>query len=214
MLAGAYLMIPKGMSMTISVEDIKQKLHDMLDSGRYQHSLGTADTAKSLARYWQLDEEKAYLAGLLHDYAKSYTKEQLLSMSLRRGIAVDDWCRDYPGMLHGPVAAAELTDTWEIEDAEIAESIRCHTVPTVDMCDLAKVVYLADKIEPNRRAWDGLDRLRELAYTNLDLAMAAALDSCIEYILGRGKAIHPSTKEICEIYRNKIKRQKSHKSRK
>lgn len=190
----------------VNTENIKQKLQDMLDPARYRHSLGTAEAAKSLARYWKLDEYKAYWAGLLHDFAKCYTVDALLSAAHAQGLAVDDWCRAHPGVLHGPVAAAELAEIWGIDDAEIAEAIRCHTVPEADMGDLAKVVYLADKIEPNRRAWPGLDRLRELAYTDLDLAMAAAIEAGAEYVLSRGKTLHPATKEMREIYRNKIKK--------
>ena len=52
--------------------EIKEWLKENLNEERYLHSLGTADCAKDLAKRYGLDEEKAYLTGLIHDCAKCY----------------------------------------------------------------------------------------------------------------------------------------------
>ena len=63
--------------------DIKKQLKNTLSEERYFHTLGTADCAKKLAEKYGLDEEKAYLAGLLHDCAKCFSNEKLLEIIKR-----------------------------------------------------------------------------------------------------------------------------------
>jgi len=41
--------------------------------GRYQHSLGVAQTARDMAIAFGADPEKAYWAGLMHDVAKGFS---------------------------------------------------------------------------------------------------------------------------------------------
>ena len=50
---------------------------------------------------------------------------------------------------------------------------------------LEEIIYLADYIEPTRD-FDGLDKLRELAYEDLDEAMMLALEMCLEEVRSRG----------------------------
>ena len=45
-----------------------------------------------------------------------------------------------------------------------------HTTGKADMTLLDKILYMADYIEPNRD-FEGVERLRKLAYTDLDQAM-------------------------------------------
>ena len=191
--------------MNIDIESIKDRLSHTLSPHRYLHSLATAAEAQRLARHWGVNEAKAYLAGLLHDSAKNYSPEEMLSLASLHNIATDEWELAHPDILHGPVAAAMLQETWGIEDMEVAEAIRLHTIPQGEMSDLAKIIFLADKIEPNRKPWPGIDVLRSLAYQNLDQAIEAMLRSNIGFLAKRSDQIHPSTQEIWQIYRNKIK---------
>ena len=55
---------------------------------------------------------------------------------------------------------------------------------------LAKVVYLADMIEPGRD-FPGVEELRKLARKDLDKAMLLAYSNTICYLLEGGLLIHP-----------------------
>ena len=57
---------------------------------------------------------------------------------------------------------------------------------------LEKIIYIADYMEPNR-AFDGVEKLRELAYTDLDQAVALGLRMSIEDLKRRGCVIHGDT---------------------
>ena len=54
---------------------------------------------------------------------------------------------------------------------------------------------------PDRPCY-GLDKARELAYKDLDEAMAYILESTIEYVKERGRALHPYSVEALEYYKN------------
>ena len=60
------------------------------------------------------------------------------------------------------------------------------------MTTLEKVIYMADYIEPTR-AFEGVERLRKLAYEDLDRAMLLGLEMSIKENLGYGNAIHESS---------------------
>ncbi len=185
-------------------EKIKQQLATILKKERYQHCLSTAETAQQLAGHWHLDQQKAYLAGLLHDAARRFNDDELLDLALAQQLQVDPWTLDHPGMLHGPVGAALLESDWGITDEQIAEAIRYHTVPSANMGALAKIVFLADKIEPGRKPWPAQQAIRQLAYENLDQAIVICLEENCKYLAGASESIDPKTQEILEQYRNKI----------
>ena len=58
------------------VVKLKEDLKEILSEERYSHSLRVAEISKELARIYQVDIEKAYLAGLVHDIAKEFSSEQ------------------------------------------------------------------------------------------------------------------------------------------
>ena len=190
--------------ITIDLSAVQKRLQNTLSPRRYQHSLGTAAEAEHLAQHWGVDPQRAYLAGLLHDSAKGQPDEQLLALAKEYHIPIDTWEAAHPDILHGPVAAALLLEQWGVNDPEISEAIALHTVPAFAMSTLAKILYLADKIEPNRKSWPGLDEIRRLAYLDLDQAMEAMLRHSVEFLAQRADDLHPSTKEIWQQYRNKI----------
>ena len=129
---------------------IKQWLKENLNEERYLHTLGTADCAKGLAQRFKLDEEKAYLAGLLHDCAKCLSKEKLLEI-INKNLEVEESEMLNYKTLHAPVSAFIAQTEFGIKDEEILSAIRWHTLGKLDMSTFEKIVFLADKIGPNTR---------------------------------------------------------------
>ena len=56
--------------------EIKNYLKSTLSDFRYEHSLMVANEAKKLAMHYNLDLDKAYIAGLVHDIAKEFSDEE------------------------------------------------------------------------------------------------------------------------------------------
>ena len=60
----------------MDIETIKGELKKSLSPKRYNHSILVAEEAKSLAKHYHINEEKAYITGLIHDIAKELTEEE------------------------------------------------------------------------------------------------------------------------------------------
>lgn len=134
----------------ISEQELKKWLESNLSAERYSHSLGTAECAGKLAEKFGLNPQKAYVAGLLHDAAKCFSNEKLLEIIHSHLDVEESELQNYK-TLHAPVSAYIAEKDFGVSDKEILSAIRWHTLGKLDMTDFEKIVFLADKIEPNTR---------------------------------------------------------------
>lgn len=170
-----------------------------LSRSRFKHSIQVANTAREMAARYGFDEERAYLTGLLHDYAKGISGQELIDLAEDYGIELDPIDREVPDLLHGPVGACLLADELDIDDQELLHAVSAHTLGCLDMNDLDKIIYLADMIEPGMD-YPGMERLRCLTLRNLDYGMLLGLETTIKYCLERGRLLHPRTVEVRNQY--------------
>ena len=103
----------------MTLNEINNKLKSTLKPQRYRHSVSVAETAKELAVLYGADEEKAYFAGLVHDCAKNYSKEELFELSLKYSIELDDVSKTSWGLIHGYVGAELAKHEYGICDKDI-----------------------------------------------------------------------------------------------
>lgn len=156
----------------------------------YQHSVGVAETAAALAARYRGDRHRAYLAGLIHDYGKGYSHTELCRKAEQMGLCLDRVSLKEKRLLHAPVGAALLPVELGITDSAVLRAVAYHTTGRAKMSLLEKVLYLADFIEPGRD-FDGVKKLREIARTDLDRALLAAVEQTIQSVLIRGLLLHP-----------------------
>lgn len=140
---------------------ILEWLKNNLNEKRYIHTLGTADCAKELAKQYKLNQDKAYLAGLLHDCAKCFPNEKLLDI-IHKHLDIEECEMLNYKTLHAPVSAYIAETEFKITDKEILSAIRWHTLGKLDMTDFEKIVFIADKIEPNTRDEEYSAKIRDL----------------------------------------------------
>lgn len=141
--------------------EILSWLKNNLNEKRYIHTLGTAECAKELAEKFNLDSEKAYLAGLLHDCAKCFSNEKLLDI-IHQHLNVEECEMLNYKTLHAPVSAYIAEKEFKVTDKKILSAIRWHTLGKLDMTDFEKIVFIADKIEPNTRDKEYSDKISAL----------------------------------------------------
>ncbi len=155
------------MTDALSEEFLQARLADVagrVKPKRFKHIQGVADTAALLARTYGLDERKARLAGVLHDWDKGMRDGEIRRRAEELGIVdeVGAWVVEYmPEVLHGPTAAAALARAYPEIPADVLAAVRCHTTAARSMSDLDKVLYIADAIEPSR-TFDRAEQLRSL----------------------------------------------------
>ena len=177
--------------------NIKEWLKENLSEKRYFHTLGTADCAKELADKFGLNSEKAYLAGLLHDCAKCFSKEKLLEIINEHLNVEKSEMLNYK-TLHAPVSAYIANKEFDICDSEILSAIRWHTLGKLDMTDFEKIVFIADKIEPNTRDEEYCEKIRELLKEDngLNKALLKCYKETIKSLVKRDLKICLLTVEI------------------
>ena len=163
-----------------------------LDRELFEHSLGTAKAASDLAERYGVDSEKAYLAGIVHDYAKPFSGDKLLEIAEELKVPLDPITRQQHKLLHAPVGAVLVEKDLGISDPDILKAVAFHTTGHDRMSTFEKVLYLADYIEENRQ-FEGVEEIRKAAKSDLDLALLTAVDRAIQSILDRHLMLHPNS---------------------
>lgn len=172
-------------------EKMEYKLKKELDRQRFEHTLGVERTAREMARVFGEDEEKAALAGLLHDCAKCMPLSQMIKAS--RNVDVDPVMKASKALMHAVAGRCVAQEVYGVQDEAVLDAIRWHTTGRANMTRLEKIIYLADVIEPNRKPYPGLDELRALCMQDLDAALRMALRMSLEHVKEQGKTLHPDT---------------------
>ena len=76
----------------------------------------------------------------------------------------------------------------------MVQAIRHHTTGKADMNLLEKIIYVADYMEPNRN-FPGVEKLRELAFSDLDEALKLGLTMTLDLLKQQGSEISPESRE-------------------
>ena len=152
-----------------SVAKIRGDLLKRLSPHRYQHTLDVADTAVEMANAFNVNPNKAYLAGILHDCAKNLDDLELLAICADNDENITQIEQNRPFLLHSKAGVIVAKTRYHITDEEVLSAIRWHTTGKANMSDLEKIIFAADYIEPGRDKQPRLDYLRDLATKDLDL---------------------------------------------
>lgn len=185
--------------MLYDVDTKKKYLKEQLSSKRYSHSVNVAEECRKLAKQYGEDPEKAYFAGLLHDVCKEIPDAQQKELVLKSGFAV---CREEletRSLWHAIAGAYFIKSNFGIEDIDIINSIRFHTVGRAGMTRLEEIVYLGDLISADRDYKD-VDKMRRLAYSDLNAAMLEAFAFAVKSVVKKGGLIPLCTAEGYNFY--------------
>lgn len=161
----------------------QRKTKGIVNWKRYVHSLNVADSAKKLAKMYGADEEKAYLAGVVHDCAKYFKTDKVNYYVEKYNIELDELEVGNISLSHSIIGSYVAKYDFGIDDEDIISSVRYHTTGKVDMNLMEKIIYVADLIEVGRD-YPGVEELRELAYGgDIDAAMIQSFDNTIALML-------------------------------
>jgi predicted HD superfamily hydrolase involved in NAD metabolism len=175
-----------------SEEKMDEYLKKNLKESRYNHSLQVRDSAIVLAKKYKVDENKARIAGIIHDCAKNLMDEEIISLVKSQNIQISEECFRNPQILHGLAGAIIAKQVFKVKDEDILNAITYHTTGRKNMSSLEKIIYLADYIEPSRD-FPGVDVLRDMSLKNLDKALFIAFDNTINYVIKKGQLLHLDT---------------------
>lgn len=180
---------------------MQKKLVKYLDEDRFAHTLGVMYTCASLAMVHGYDLEDAQVAGLLHDCAKCIPNKKKLKLCSQHNISVTAFEEEHPFLLHAKLGAYIARKKYDITDEEILSSITYHTTGRREMSLLEKIVYIADYIEPMRNKAPNLDKIRKLAFQDLDECLYEILKDTLEYLDENPQNVDNTTKEAFSYYK-------------
>ncbi|MDD7381088.1 MAG: bis(5'-nucleosyl)-tetraphosphatase (symmetrical) YqeK [Succiniclasticum sp.] len=175
----------------MTIEEIRALLEKSLPPKRYQHSMRVYETALTLGKRHHAEEAKVALAALLHDCGREIPVKESVEKARALGLPVDFIEAGQPVLLHAKIGAYLATQKYGVTDPEVLEAIRCHTTGAETLSLTARIVFLADMLEPGRR-FPGVEELRRLAREDLEQAMFTAYRDTICYLLEAGALIHPA----------------------
>lgn len=158
------------------LEDLVKR--NNLTKHRYEHSLSVAKLSKELATYHNVDPNKAYLAGLLHDVCKFKDAEESHELEKILEKYEPEKLNGIYGAYHSWAAYYYLKEKTNFNDEEVLRAIYNHTICNDDS-PLSLIVYIADKREPLRKINDDIV---DIAKKDLYLARKKLDESVKEYI--------------------------------
>ena len=173
------------------VERIEQRVR-ALPAGLQAHVGRVKEIARELASCHGIDQERAALGMLAHDVARAMADDELLRRAVELGVPIGTVERMMPLLLHGPVGAELLAREDGLTDPDLHGAVCWHTTghPTLD--GLGKVVFLADKLDPQKvHMYPYQPLLRQLALQDLDRAMLEFLTRETISLASRGLMVHP-----------------------
>ena len=175
----------------LDLNQLRACSYSMMRAKRIPHVMGVEEEAVKLAQRWGADPELARRAGILHDCTKYYELPEQLEICAKYGVELDELEQKAVKLLHSKTGACIARGVFGQPDA-VYDAIFWHTTGKADMTTLEKVLYIADYMEPNRD-FDGVERLRHLAYTDLDKAMLLGVEMTIQEMQQRQVPIHTNT---------------------
>jgi len=180
--------------------ELEKTVVGLLKPNRVAHVLGCRDTAVKLARLYGVNETDAARAALLHDITKALDGPLQLTLCRAYGTILDDFSQNNPKTLHaltGRLVAERIFG----ENEAVVSAIRCHTTGKAHMNTLEKIIYVADYMEPNRD-FPGVERLRELAFTDITQALKLGLQMTLSILREQKREISPESLEALGYLEN------------
>lgn len=182
----------------LSSEEIIAKEKANMDEKRFEHCIRVSETSRKLAKLNNYDEEKAALAGFVHDYAKQVPVEEYRKVIKEQDFDPDllNWNR---AIWHGIVGTYFIKRDLKITDPEILQAVWRHTTADTEMSTLDKIVFVADYIEPGRD-FPGVEEAREVAYNNLDDGVGYELAHTLQFLAEKRNKIYPRTLDAYNVW--------------
>jgi nicotinate-nucleotide adenylyltransferase len=149
-----------------------------------------------------LDPDRGYLAGIAHDMAKSLAEGEMKRLARRDDKNFSKLEQKKPSLLHGRAGAVLLRQKFGVEDEDVLEAVRLHTTGKPGMGPLARIVYIADKIENSRG--DVNAELRDFSrFAGLDDLFAAVLEETVAFLRAKQMDLSAGTLKLLDSIHNR-----------
>ncbi len=185
--------------------EIFDYLYRYLNTERYEHTLAVYDFAAKLASNYNQNVYNAQTAALLHDCAKWMSVEESKNYIVANRVKIKYYpfvLKFTPQILHAYISEDIAKKKFNIKNKEILNAIKYHTVGRINMCNVEKIVFIADVLSPDRK--NKFDIKDEILYNDLEGAFKFVLQKKIEYVVSKFKVLHPDIVQIWNFYNKNV----------
>jgi len=168
-------------------EKLNKYVKEHVGEHRYAHTLGVVDAAIKYAKRFGADVDKARIAAIFHDA-----------------------CKNEGPLEHGPAAAKLLKEKFGVEDEDILNAIKYHTVGRANMSILERVIKCADLTDVTRD-YPTAPYFRKRLEEDEDInpVFLEMMYECKEVLAQRGEKLSQSSVECIEWLEKEINRSKN-----
>ena len=185
---------------------MKKLLKERVPEKRYEHSKRVSKAAEELADIYGVDTDKARMAGLLHDWDKGLTLNEIRRRVMMYDLDIDPVVvSSMPWLLHGPTAAAALKDEFPEIDTDVLQAIARHTSGDRNMTELDMIVYVADLVEPGRKYSNVKEVRRACGRVSLEELYFLAFKNVLQFLVSQNRPVHPETIEVWNYLVERLK---------
>lgn len=180
---------------------LKERVMPRLSEELFIHVLSTARLAKKIALANNVNSNRAYVAGILHDIAKGLTFLEIETIVKKH---YPDKL-SYPKYFYHAYASAYIAiHDFGIRDEKILKAIRNHSRATKNMSKLDKIIYCADILEENRPFANTLNEVRKEAFENIDSCFVQVMKEQLQFLKKSNASIDPSLENNITYYERKL----------
>ena len=179
--------------MKYNFNELKEIVKSKMSLKRFTHTLGVVEMSEKLAKIYNADIEKCKVAALLHDICKEMNMEYIKNIcknNFMNELSEEDL--ENNEILHGFAGAYYVKNELGVNDKEILNAIKYHTIGAKNMTLVEKIVYIADAIEYGRN-YPSVVEIREETFKNLDKGILMEIEHKEKYLESIGKKSHPNT---------------------
>ena len=146
---------------------------------RYQHTIAVAKLAKKLAKNNNVSVKLANVAALFHDFAREMNVEQSRPIMAKY---FSQYLNEHYSVWHQYISAYLLENQLKYSNQAALQAIKSHTIPTLTMSTLDKILFCADKTSYDRN-YSNVTQLRKKVLINLNDGFQAILYFHFQYLL-------------------------------
>ena len=168
------------------------KIKGYIKESRFVHSLSVAHLAYRLAKKHNMDYQKAYIAGILHDIAKGLDKNESLNLMKKY---YPDYVEIGAFAYHQFLGVKIAKEDFGVVDEDILNAIMYHTTGRKGMSSLEKLIYAVDKIDPTRD-YDSSELINAME-NGVDEGFLIVLKANIDFLTSKHSSINNKLTEEC-----------------
>ena len=195
---------------TLSFEKIEDLIKDIsfyakthLSEKRFLHSVRVAEMAENLASFYPnllVFPRLAYLGGIAHDITKEESDIWQEETIKEAGEEIDEIEKANLRLVHGKTASIILQRQFGIKNRSLLDAIRHHTLAHLNLDELGKILYIADKIELGRKGVENIQCL--IGKSSIDEIMCLLLERGANLLNEKGFKPHPFAIELLQKLKN------------